>query len=98
MINVDRIFRLQYLGLNTMKKIALSLVAASLFVAVSAPVSAPVSAAEVCKVSMMGRVCYEEGSAEATAAHMKGDAVAETVAKKKEAEDAQAKKVASNAK
>ena len=94
MINVDRIFRLQYLGLNTMKKIALSLVAASLFVAVSAPVFA----AEVCKVSMMGRVCYEEGSAEATAAHMKGDAVAETVAKKKEAEDAQAKKVASNAK
>ena len=94
MINVDRIFRLQYLGLNTMKKITLSLVAASLFVAVSAPVSA----AEVCKVSMMGRVCYEEGSAEATAAHMKGDAVAETVAKKKEAEDAQAKKVATNAK
>jgi hypothetical protein len=40
-------------------------------------------AAEVCTVSMMGRVCYEEGSPEATAAHMKGNAVADAAAKKK---------------
>lgn len=55
-------------------------------------------AAEVCKVSMMGRVCYEEGGPEATAAHMKGDAVADATAKKKVAdklaEDASPKKVA----
>lgn len=55
-------------------------------------------AAEVCKVSMMGRVCFEEGSPEATAAHMKGDAVAESSTKKKvadkPAEDASPKKVA----
>lgn len=55
-------------------------------------------AAEICKVSMMGRVCYEEGSPEATAAHMKGDAVADSAAKKKvadkPAEDASPKKVA----
>ena len=44
--------------------------------------SSAVSAAEVCTVSMMGRVCYEEGSPEATAAHMKGDAVAEAKDKK----------------
>jgi hypothetical protein len=50
-------------------------------------------AAEVCKVSMMGRVCYEEGSPEATAAHMKGDAVADA---KKKAEDAAEKKLAEN--
>jgi len=59
-------------------------------------------AAEICKVSMMGRVCFEEGSAEAVAAHMKGDAVAESSAKKKVAEksveDATAKKVADNSK
>jgi hypothetical protein len=42
----------------------------------------PSFAAEVCTVSMMGRVCYEEGSPEATAAHMKGNAVAEASAKK----------------
>ena len=41
--------------------------------------------AEVCKVSMMGRVCFEDGSAEATAAHMKGDAVAEATKKNTEA-------------
>ena len=41
--------------------------------------------AEVCKVSMMGRVCFEDGSAEATAAHMKGDAVAEAAKKNTEA-------------
>lgn len=52
--------------------------------------SSAVSAAEVCTVSMMGRVCYEEGSPQATAAHMKGDAVAEAKGKK------DAKKVASN--
>lgn len=59
-------------------------------------------AAEVCKVSMMGRVCFEEGNAEDVAAHMKGDAVAESNAKKKIAEksveDATAKKVAVNSK
>lgn len=38
---------------------------------------------ETCTVSMMGRVCYEEGSEAATAAHMKGNAVAEANAKKK---------------
>jgi hypothetical protein len=48
------------------------------------------SAAEVCTVSMMGRVCYEEGSPEATAAHMKGNAVAEAKDKK------EGKKVATN--
>ena len=56
-----------------------------------------VYAAEVCKVSMMGRICYEEGSPEATAAHMRGDAVAETTAKKKtdaSEVDAKGKKVA----
>lgn len=37
----------------------------------------PAYSAEVCTVSMMGRVCYEEGSQELTAAHMKGNAVAE---------------------
>jgi hypothetical protein len=57
-------------------------------------------AAETCKVSMMGRVCYEEGSPEATAAHMKTNAVAEAdAAKNKQAEslaknEASAKKLA----
>lgn len=59
-------------------------------------------AAEVCKVSMMGRVCFEEGSPEATAAHMKGDAVAEASVKKKvadkSAEDASPKKMAVSSK
>ena len=50
------------------------------------------AAAEVCKVSMMGRVCFEEGSPEATAAHMKGDAVADA---KKADGDKEAKKIAS---
>ena len=45
--------------------------------------STPVFAAETCSVSMMGRVCYEEGSQELTSSHMKGDAVAEAGAKKK---------------
>lgn len=56
-----------------------------------------VYAGEVCKVSMMGRICYEEGSSETSAAHMKGDAVAETTAKKKTEDsevDAEGKKVA----
>ncbi len=42
-----------------------------------------VLAEQVCKASMMGRVCYEAGSPEATAAHMKGDAVAQAEADKK---------------
>lgn len=49
-------------------------------------------AAEVCTVSMMGRVCYEEGSPEATAAHMKGNAVAEAAAAKGKSELADASK------
>lgn len=36
--------------------------------------SASISAKEICKVSMMGRVCFEEGSEQATADHMKGGA------------------------
>lgn len=63
-----------------MSYISRTIIAASLLTVSSIALSA-----EVCKVSMMGRVCFEEGSAEATAAHMKGDAVAE-VAKKKKAE------------
>jgi hypothetical protein len=40
--------------------------------------AANISAAEVCKVSMMGRVCYDDAAASTeTSAHMKGDAVAE---------------------
>lgn len=38
----------------------------------------PVHAKKVCKVSMMGRVCFEEGAELATSSHMKGDAVKET--------------------
>ncbi|BEV08138.1 MULTISPECIES: hypothetical protein [unclassified Methylophilus] len=52
----------------------------------------PLFAAEVCKVSMMGRVCFEEGSPELTAAHMKGDAVAESSAAKKKVDVAEAEK------
>jgi len=48
--------------------------------------STSVLAEKICKASMMGRVCYEEGSEEATATHMKGDAVAEASTKKKEAQ------------
>lgn len=54
--------------------------------------SASSFAGEVCTVSMMGRVCYEEGSPELTAAHMKGDAVAEANAGKKKTEVADASK------
>lgn len=42
--------------------------------------SVNVQAAEVCKVSMMGRVCFEEGSEMATAEHMKGSATSQNVA------------------
>jgi hypothetical protein len=52
----------------------------------------PAFSAEVCTVSMMGRVCYEEGSPELTAAHMKGDAVAEANSSKKKVEVADAAK------
>lgn len=54
--------------------------------------SAQAQAAEVCTVSMMGRVCYEEGSAELTATHMKGDAVAESSNAKKKTDLADASK------
>ncbi|MCB4812303.1 hypothetical protein LG204_13370 [Methylovorus menthalis] len=40
-----------------------------------------VQAEEVCKVSVMGRICTNDNSAD-TAAHMKGNAVAEAEAKK----------------
>ncbi len=79
-----------------MSYISRILIASLLFAASSFALSA-----EVCKVSMMGRVCFEEGSPEATAAHMKGDAVAEVVKKKKldaTAETDTAKKVAVNTK
>ncbi|HSH87211.1 MAG TPA: hypothetical protein VK958_08195 [Methylophilus sp.] len=56
-------------------------------------VSGHALAAEVCTVSMMGRVCYEEGSPELTATHMKGDAVAESTAAKKKTDVADASKV-----
>ncbi len=72
------------------------IIASSLLAASSLALSA-----EVCKVSMMGRVCYEEGSPEATAAHMKGDAVADAANKKKievATESDKAKKLASNTK
>ncbi len=43
-------------------------------------------ASEVCTVSMMGRVCYQEGSPELTAAHMKGDAALDANLKKGKSE------------
>lgn len=42
--------------------------------------STGISAKEICKVSMMGRVCFEEGSEQATAEHMKGSAKGSKVA------------------
>lgn len=52
-------------------------------------------AAEICKVSMMGRVCYQEGSEVATAEHMKGDAVAQSKANKvAETKEVDSKKIA----
>jgi hypothetical protein len=64
----------------------------ALLVATLSMFSAPIFAAEVCTVSMMGRVCYEEGSPELTASHMKGDAVAEANSTKKKVEVADASK------
>ena len=63
-----------------MSYISRIIIASSMLAASSLALSA-----EVCKVSMMGRVCFEDGSAEATAAHMKGDAVAEATKKNTEA-------------
>lgn len=81
-----------------MNKLAISTLVATVLISSSFGVHA----AEVCKVSMMGRVCFEEGSPEAIAAHMKGDAVAEAATKKKAAdklaEDTNPKKVAGNSK
>ncbi len=71
-----------------MKKLTLTALTLTLL----ATASLNAVAAEVCKVSMMGRVCFEEGSEAATATHMKGDAVAEAGKK-----DADAKKLAANA-
>jgi len=79
-----------------MKKLAITTIPALLL----ALASLSLYAGEICKVSMMGRVCFEEGSPEA-AAHMKGDAVAEAAAKKKLADkptDSGNKKVADNSK
>lgn len=80
-----------------MSFIARTLIASSFFV-----LSSTAFSAEVCKVSMMGRVCYEEGSTEATAAHMKGDAVSAEAAKKQKlattTETDNAKKLAVNSK
>ena len=56
-----------------------------------------VYATDICKVSMMGRICYEEVSLEAKKAHIKGDVVAEVSAKRKaktSESDAKGKKVA----
>lgn len=43
----------------------------------------PALAKKVCKVSMMGRVCYEENAEAATSEHMKNDAVADAKSKQK---------------
>ncbi|AKR43339.1 hypothetical protein [Methylophilus sp. TWE2] len=64
----------------------------ALTIAALSTLSVSAFAAEVCTVSMMGRVCYEEGSAELTSSHMKGDAVAEANAAKKKVEVADASK------
>ncbi|MDI1299721.1 MAG: hypothetical protein PSU78_11155 [Methylotenera sp.] len=78
-----------------MKKLTVTALATALLTVASLNVYA----GEVCKVSMMGRICFEEGSPEATAAHMKGDAVAVAEASKRaeaagKQDDASAKKVA----
>lgn len=70
------------------KKLAITTVTTALLITSSLNVYA----AEVCKVSMMGRVCFEEGSPEATAAHMKGDAVADSAKRKVSESDAGSKK------
>jgi len=73
-----------------MKKMRLSLI----LIALSSAASVQLQAAEVCKVSMMGRVCFEEGSEQATSAHMKGDAVADSAKKKvADKEDVDGKKL-----
>jgi predicted DNA repair protein MutK len=81
-------------GILIMNKLAISTLVATVLTFSSYGLHA----AEICKVSMMGRVCFEEGSPEATAAHMKGDAVVEAAAKKKTADNANPKKVAGNSK
>lgn len=70
------------------KKLAITALAATLLTVSSLSLYA----AEVCKVSMMGRICFEEGSPEATAAHMKGDAVADSVKRKVAESDVASKK------
>jgi len=77
-----------------MKKLAITTLATTLL----AVASINVYAAEVCKVSMMGRICFEEGSPEATAAHMKGDAVADSTKRKVAENDAASKKDDASAK
>lgn len=58
-------------------------------------ISSALHATEVCRTSMMGKICFEDGRASAVSPHMQGDAVAallaETLAKKKAAEQAIAK-------
>lgn len=71
-----------------MKKLAITALATTLLTVSSLNLYA----AEVCKVSMMGRICFEEGSPEATAAHMKGDAVADSAKRKVAESDAASKK------
>jgi hypothetical protein len=71
-----------------MKKLAITTLSATLLTLASLNLYA----AEVCKVSMMGRICFEEGSPEATAAHMKGDAVADSTKRKVAENDAASKK------
>ena len=79
-----------------MKKLTITTLAATLLTVASLNLYA----GEVCKVSMMGRICFEEGSPEATASHMKGDAVADSAKRKvadseaSKQDDASAKKVA----
>lgn len=72
-----------------MKKLTLT----ALTLTVLATASLSTMAAEVCKASMMGRVCFDDAAPDAAvAAHMKGDAVADATKK-----DADAKKLAANA-
>ncbi len=73
-----------------MKKMQLSLILMSLLSASAWQLQA----AEVCKVSMMGRVCFEEGSEQATATHMKGDAADSVKKKVADKEEVDGKKMA----
>ena len=77
-----------------MKKLAITTLATTLLTLASLNLYA----GEVCKVSMMGRICFEEGSPEATAAHMKGDAVADSTKRKVAESDAASKKDEASAK